>query len=198
MPQAAETPAQRIAVLRTMREQLAAIPGVQSVGVVSRLPLLGSNLGAWLFVEGKYLPGEPGYDVEYRVASPNYFETMGIPLRAGRLFDEHDDANPSAGMLINETAARKFWPGEDPIGKRVKLCCCAAAAPRVPPVLPSPRGVPLFCCSAFHRTRPPAPCIGRFGPSPGGATMASADFSGLLPPGCPCGSPMLWTGPETS
>ena len=121
MPQAAETPAQRIAVLRTMREQLAAIPGVQSVGVVSRLPLLGSNLGAWLFVEGKYLPGGPGYDVEYRVASPNYFETMGIPLRAGRLFDEHDDANPSAGMLINETAARKFWPGEDPIGKRVKL-----------------------------------------------------------------------------
>src|SRR2546426_6614365 len=49
-----------------------------------------------------------------------------------------------------------------------------------------------------HRNRPPAPCIGRFGPSPGWATMASADFSGSIPPGCPCGSPMLWTEPETS
>ena len=121
MPSSAQTPEQRTALLRTMREELAAIPGVQSVGAVSRLPLLGSNLCAWLFVEGKYVPGEPGYDVEYRVASPNYFATMGIPLRAGRLFDEHDDANPSAGILINETAARKLWPGEDPVGKRVKL-----------------------------------------------------------------------------
>ncbi|MBZ5624091.1 MAG: ABC transporter permease, partial [Acidobacteriia bacterium] len=121
MPQSAQKPEQRAAVLGAMRDELAAIPGVQSVGAVSRLPLLGSNLGAWLFVEGKYLPGEPGYDVEYRVASPNYFATMGIPLRAGRLFDDHDDATPGASLLINETAARKFWPGEDAIGKRVKL-----------------------------------------------------------------------------
>ncbi|HEV3200474.1 MAG TPA: ABC transporter permease [Bryobacteraceae bacterium] len=121
MPQSAQTPAQRTALFRTMQEELTKIPGVQSVGVVSRLPLLGSNLGAWLFVEGKYLPGEPGYDVEYRVASPNYFAAMGIPLRAGRLFDEHDDANPAAGIVINQTAAHKFWPSEDPIGKRVKL-----------------------------------------------------------------------------
>src|SRR5438045_577907 len=49
-----------------------------------------------------------------------------------------------------------------------------------------------------HRNRPPAPCIGRFGPSPGWATMASADFSGPVPPGCPCGSPILWTGSEIS
>jgi len=121
MPPGAQTPERRTALLRTMRDSLAEVPGVQSVGAVSRLPLLGSNLGVWLFVEGKYLPGEPGYDVEYRVATPDYFATMGIPLRAGRLFDEHDDANPAAAILINETAARKFWPGEDPVGKRVKL-----------------------------------------------------------------------------
>ena len=74
--------------------------------------MLGSNLGAWLFVEGKYLPGEPGYDVEYRVASTNYFATMRIPLRAGRLFDEHDDANPSAGMLINGRRRASSGPGK--------------------------------------------------------------------------------------
>src|SRR5206468_7174568 len=49
-----------------------------------------------------------------------------------------------------------------------------------------------------HRNRPPAPCIGRFGPSPGWATMASADFSDPLPPDCSCGSPLVWTEPETS
>ncbi len=121
MPQSAETPEQRTAMLRTMRDELRAIPGVERVAAVSRLPLLGANLGSWLFVEGKYLPGEPGYDVEYRVATPDYFAAMGIPLRAGRLFDEHDDSNPSASILINETAARKFWPGESAVGKRVKL-----------------------------------------------------------------------------
>src|SRR5262249_41422896 len=51
----------------------------------------------------------------------NYFAAMGIPLRAGRLFDDHDDANPADVMLINETAARKYWPGESPVGKRVKI-----------------------------------------------------------------------------
>ncbi|HLK65325.1 MAG TPA: ABC transporter permease [Bryobacteraceae bacterium] len=121
LPPGANTPQQRTAMLRDMRAALNQVPGVQSVSAVSRLPLLGSNLGSWLFVEGKYLPGEPGYDVEYRVAAPDYFPTMGIPLRAGRLFDEHDDANPGAGILINESAARKFWPGESAVGKRVKL-----------------------------------------------------------------------------
>src|SRR5579872_2283461 len=53
----------------------------------------------------------------------------------------------------------------------------------------------LLC---VHRSRPPAPCIGRFGPSPGWATIASADFSDPVPPGCPCGSPVYWTKPETS
>jgi len=59
--------------------------------------------------------------VEYRVATPSYFETMGIALKAGRLFDDHDDANPQSVVLVNETIARKFWPGESPVGKRIKL-----------------------------------------------------------------------------
>ena len=89
------------------------IPGVVNVGAVSRLPLMGKNLGSLAFIEGKSMPGQPGFDVEYRVATPSYFATMGIPLRAGRLFDDHDDANPAAVLLINETMARKFWPGEN-------------------------------------------------------------------------------------
>jgi putative ABC transport system permease protein len=121
VPAAARTPEQRTAVFRAMRNQLAAVPGVVSVAAVSRLPLLGRSLGSWVFVEGKSMPGTPTADVEYRVATGNYFAAMGIPLRAGRLFDDHDDANAASVLLINETMARKFWRGENPIGKRVKL-----------------------------------------------------------------------------
>ena len=121
LPAAARTPEQRTAVFRAMRDQLAAVPGVVGVAAVSRLPLTGRSLGSWVFVEGKSMPGAPAAEVEYRVATGSYFATMGIPLRAGRLFDDHDDANAAAVMLINQTMARKFWPGENPIGKRVKL-----------------------------------------------------------------------------
>jgi predicted permease len=74
-----------------------------------------------MFVEGRSEPGKPGFDVEYRVAAWDYFATIGIPLQAGRLFDEHDDANPSTVVLVNETAARRFWPGQDAVGRRVKF-----------------------------------------------------------------------------
>ncbi len=121
MPNSASTPAKRAAVLSVMRESLMAVPGVHSVAAVSRLPMAGRNLGSWLFIEGRTMPGQQGYDVEYRVATPNYFSTMGIPLRDGRLFDEHDGAVASSVVLINETIAHKFWPGESAVGKRIKL-----------------------------------------------------------------------------
>ena len=75
-----------------MRDRLLAVPGVRGVAAVSRLPMLGMNLTSSLFIEGKPIPGVQGPEVEYRVATPDYFATMGIPLRAGRLFDAHDDA----------------------------------------------------------------------------------------------------------
>jgi len=121
LPPAARTPDERTAMYRLIRDRLLAVPGVVGVAAVSRLPLMGMNLGTWVFLEGKSTPGEPGVDVEYRVATPSYFSTMGIPLRAGRIFDDRDDAHAASITLINETMARKFWPGEDPVGKRIKL-----------------------------------------------------------------------------
>ena len=100
-----------------------------NAAAVSRLPLMGSNLGAWLYAEGKIAPGEPGHDVEYRVATPNYFATMGIPLRAGRFFDEHDDANPGTVVLINDTAARNVLARR---GSRRQADQAAAVRPRFP------------------------------------------------------------------
>lgn len=87
------------------------------------------SLSSWAFIEGKSKPGEPGADVEYRVATPSYFATMGIPVRAGRIFDDHDDTIATSIVLINETMARKFWPGENPVGKRIKLGANPAKSP---------------------------------------------------------------------
>jgi len=116
-----QNPAGRTAFYARLHDSLMSVPGVQSVAAASRLPMQGMNLGSSLFIEGKSTPGEQGPDVEYRVVTNNYFATMGIPLRAGRLFDEHDDAQPDGVLLINQTMARRFWPGESPVGKRIKL-----------------------------------------------------------------------------
>jgi putative ABC transport system permease protein len=125
LPQAVRTPAERTAMYRSIRDRLMNGPGVKDVAAVSRLPLMGMNLSTWVYIEGKTTPGEPGADVEYRAATPNYFSAMRIPLRAGRFFDDRDDANAASITLINETMARRFWPGGNSVGnavgKRIKL-----------------------------------------------------------------------------
>jgi putative ABC transport system permease protein len=62
-----------------------------------------------------------GQDANHRQISPNYFQTLGIPLRRGRFFDEHDGPQSMPVAIINETMARQFWPDEDALGKRFKL-----------------------------------------------------------------------------
>ena len=90
-----------------------AIPGVVNAGAVSRLPMTGKNLGSLAFVEGKSVPGQPGFDVEYRVATPSYFATMGIPLRAGRYFDDHDDANRRCGTADQRDDGAQILAGRE-------------------------------------------------------------------------------------
>jgi predicted permease len=118
LPASVQTAAAATAVYKRVAEQVANTPEVISVAAVSRLPLMGRNLGSWLYREGRIVPGQPGIDVEYRVCTPSYFQTMGIPLRAGRLFDDRDGAEP---LIVNEAVARRIFPGENPVGQRVKL-----------------------------------------------------------------------------
>jgi putative ABC transport system permease protein len=121
-PPAARSPEQRAAVLRAVLDRLAAVPGVRGVGAVSRLPLMGSNISSTLWIEGSATPEADRPGVEYRVATPGYFQAMGIALRSGRRFDARDDALSAAPVaLINQSLARRFWPGQDPVGRRIKL-----------------------------------------------------------------------------
>jgi predicted permease len=115
------TAAQAIAQDHALIARIASLPGVRAAGAVSRLPLQGSNLGSWLWIDGRNWSAGQQPSVEYRVASPGYFSAMEIPLLAGREFDDHDAANPAGIALINETAARMFWGHESPIGQHIKL-----------------------------------------------------------------------------
>ena len=113
-------PVQRADYFRQMQERLAALPGARAVAVSSSLPL------DWVLnfsyeVEGR--PPRPGEDpqADYSSVSPNYFEVMGTPLRAGRGFTTGDGPGAPAVALVNETLARRAFPGEDPLGKRLTI-----------------------------------------------------------------------------
>jgi putative ABC transport system permease protein len=111
-------PQQRADFFKRAEERLAALPGVKSVGAISYLPLTGLATSTSFNVATKPLPPSESPGTEVRPITPGYFRAMGIPLVKGRAFDERDGAN-SRVLIINETLARKFFPGQDPIGQRL-------------------------------------------------------------------------------
>jgi putative ABC transport system permease protein len=113
-------PNRREIFYRQLLQQVRAMPGVKSAGGINHLPLAG-DLWGWPFtIEGrpKPRPGESPAAV-YRIVMPGYFQTMRLPLLRGRAITDNDDARAPGVVIINERAANEYWPGEDPIGKRV-------------------------------------------------------------------------------
>ncbi len=101
-------------------ERVERLPGVQSAGFVSFLPLTNRGGSRGFRIEGRPAPG-PGNrpDANYRLVTPDYFRTMGIPIQRGRGIEDTDRADAAQVVVINETMARQYWPGEDPIGQRI-------------------------------------------------------------------------------
>jgi predicted permease len=98
-----------------------AVPGVRDAALISQLPLRGRG-DLPLTIEGRPVaPDESPATAEGRLVSPNYFETMGIPLLAGEGLPELSDSLSNRRILVNRTMAEKYWPGADPIGRRVRL-----------------------------------------------------------------------------
>jgi len=102
-------------------EKLSTLPGVEAVGASQVLPLDNDYVLGFV-IEGRppYPPGE-GPSTNYYAVTPDYFRAMGIPLLRGRLFTEHDTKDSTRVAIINDTMAKKFFPDEDPIGKRVHV-----------------------------------------------------------------------------
>jgi len=110
------------ATYRQLWERLERLPGVTAAGGVSSLPL--SDMFAWgpITVEGRVLPaGEKFINADERVVSGNYFATMQIPLRQGRLFNDQDTPDHPQVIVVDEYMAQQLWPDQDPLGKRVSF-----------------------------------------------------------------------------
>jgi putative ABC transport system permease protein len=113
--------AMRRAFYSEVLARVRALPGVRSADAVSRLPLTDGSSGSAFEVEGKpYTPGASAPVFEDRRITPDYPKTMGIRLLQGRALTDADREGTPKVALINETMARTFWPGEDPVGKRFK------------------------------------------------------------------------------
>jgi len=111
--------AKRSEFLRKALEAVQPLPGVTALAVANMLPLTGEGNNNLLFVEGVNAPLMERPLVDMRSVSGDYFHAMGIPLRSGRVFQESDRKHGVA--IIGESTARKLWPGENPLGRRVHL-----------------------------------------------------------------------------
>ncbi len=110
------------AFYKELVQRVKTTPGVEAAAAVNFLPLGGSNASEDYLVEGEPQPA-PGRENEgrYRVCTPDYFSTMRIPIVKGRAFTEQDKAGATPVVIVNETLARKHWPNQDPIGKRIRF-----------------------------------------------------------------------------
>ena len=106
----------RAAFLHSMLEHVQVLPGVTSAGISNMLPLGGEGGNNLIAPEGSKLPMMERPLADIRQVSPDYFRTLGIPLRTGRFFGEGDRSHNVA--LISPLAAERLWPGQNPLGKR--------------------------------------------------------------------------------
>ena len=110
-----------IAFSQQLRERLQALPGAQSVALASDLPLTGSTSAGPIELEGRHEAPAGGEFRMYRHrVTPGFFSTLGIPLIKGRDFTVDDHAQAPGVAIISEAMARRYWPNEDPIGKRLR------------------------------------------------------------------------------
>jgi putative ABC transport system permease protein len=113
---------QQVAFFDQLMPRLKALPGVQSAGAVMGLPLSGLAFNISFEVAGRPpVPPSQQPAMEVRVTTPEYFPTVGIPLKRGRLFTDRDRAGTPPVVLITESAAREYFKNEDPIGKTINL-----------------------------------------------------------------------------
>ncbi|HEY7636016.1 MAG TPA: ABC transporter permease [Gemmatimonadales bacterium] len=115
------TDAQRRAFYTAAVEAVRRVPGVRQVALISRLPFRG-RADTRFEIEGRPTPpDQPTPTAEFRRVTPNYFETMQIPLLRGRPLSSVADSASLAEVIVNQTLAEKYWPGESPIDRRIQL-----------------------------------------------------------------------------
>ena len=105
---------------RTVLDRIRGIPGVVAAGATHALPFSGKDSVRPFVLDGETLTGDNAPTSEYRLVTPGYFAAMGIPVRRGREFTESDTVGQPGAAIINESFARRFFAGRDPLGKRLR------------------------------------------------------------------------------
>ena len=115
-------PAAARRTLAAIEDRLVSTPGVEIAGAVSGLPLVAAGGADSFVIEGRPAPppGAPAWNARYLMATPRLFPAFGIPLKRGRLLAESDVPGRPLVAVINETAARLYWSGDDPIGRTIR------------------------------------------------------------------------------
>jgi putative ABC transport system permease protein len=116
-----ERPEQIAAFLRSALEKLQAVPGVESAALIRAVPFSGNSAASPYVVEGRDYAAGTEPVTQTNIASPGYFETLGIPVLAGRSFDARDRADTPPAAVVNATFARQAWGEGDPLGRRFRL-----------------------------------------------------------------------------
>ncbi len=109
---------QAIALGTRLVSEISALPSVKAVGIATELPLSGNGNTDWIRFEGRPYHGEHN-EVNEREVSAGYLQTIGAKLLRGRYFTDAEDESKPRVVIINQALARKYFPGEDPIGKRI-------------------------------------------------------------------------------
>jgi putative ABC transport system permease protein len=126
LPSARYRESQEVArFFQQLSERVRALPGVQAVGLTSNLPLGGGARRTSIAIEGRAemtnLCRQARPRIHPRSVTPDYFQAMGIPLLRGRQLTQQDEGTTPFVALINQTAAQRYWPGQNPLGQRVQI-----------------------------------------------------------------------------
>jgi putative ABC transport system permease protein len=113
--------ARGMAFYQQLLDRVERVPGVQSASLGEIIPLMISRKSGDVAIEGQEAPDGNYPEVDNNAVGPRYFETMGIPIIAGREFDRREAPGTTSVVIINETMARRFWPGQSPLGRRLRF-----------------------------------------------------------------------------
>jgi putative ABC transport system permease protein len=117
-----KTPVQRAAFFERAAAQIETLPGVRSVTMTTTLPVAGRGNGAWFNMLDRPWPAtETPPGIPNRVVRSNYFQSLGIPLVRGRYFTRDDRLERTHAVIISESVARRFWPNEEALGRRIYM-----------------------------------------------------------------------------
>jgi predicted permease len=120
LPEARYSLARTAAFYHQLQDRVRGLPGVEAVAIVNQLPMSDVTANVSFDVEGR--PSNTDINVaDTQIISPDYFRAMGISLMRGQFLNDEEAKLPPASVIVNQTLARKVWPGTDPIGKRIRL-----------------------------------------------------------------------------